>query len=150
MTDIAIEDLISHREPMSFLSRFIKAEGEKAVCEVDITPESAFYEPSLRGVPSYIGIEYIAQTIAAFAGMNARRAQREVKIGFLLGTRKLKLHESLFKLNSTCVIHVEQMYMDESGLAVFDARIDCDEQLMVEGTVNVFQPENTEEFLETK
>ena len=42
-------------------------------------------------LPATMGMEIMAQAIGAFAGIQALSAGEEVKLGFLLGTRKLNL-----------------------------------------------------------
>jgi len=148
VSDISLDQLISHRAPMSLLSRFVSADNDSAVCEVEIKKSSAFFDLSRGGVPTYIGIEYIAQTIATFAGALAMKSGEEVKIGFLLGTRKLSLNESYFKVDKTYRVNVKQLYLEDSGLAVFETTVSDADKVIVSGNINTFQPENVKQFLE--
>ncbi len=72
---------------------------------VRIGEDSMFYEAP-HGVPSYFGIEYIAQTVAAHAGLRALRRGEPVRVGFLLGTREYKCAESWFRLGAQLTIDV--------------------------------------------
>ena len=62
----------------------MKSPTQSTVC---IGEDSMFFEPP-HGVPGYVGLEYIAQTIAAHGGLRARAVGEPVRIGFLLGTRR--------------------------------------------------------------
>lgn len=140
----AIEQVLPHAHPMILLSRFIEAGTDYAVCEVDISPQSAFYQPEFGAVPAYAGIEYMAQTIAAYAGANALQQGEKVKVGFLLGCRKYSPDVSQFKQGSVLRVKASKLVMDESGLSVFDCQISIEGQTVVTANLNVFQPEQSE------
>jgi predicted hotdog family 3-hydroxylacyl-ACP dehydratase len=61
------------------------------ITETHIRPDSAYFDRQLNGVPNYVGIEYMAQSIAALAGVEARLDHEGIRVGFLLGTRKLQM-----------------------------------------------------------
>ena len=86
-SDCTIADLVPHSGKMSLLDRLVEASSEHAISELTIGPDSLFFEPG-QGVPAWIGIEYMAQTIAAFSGFVAKQKQEAVKIGLLVGCRK--------------------------------------------------------------
>ncbi|GHF97092.1 ApeP family dehydratase [Thalassotalea marina] len=147
MKNYAIEEVIAHREPMILLSRLTHYTADSATCEVDILPTSPFYQEQLQGVPSYIGIEYMAQTIAAFAGANALDKDKKIDIGFLLGSRKYQTFQPAFELGESYQVHVEELYRDDSGLTVFECKIERENQVIAQAKVNAFQPENPIAFL---
>lgn len=147
MIDCAMEDLIAHRQPMILISRLVKREGLKAVCEVDINESSLFYQQDIDGVATYIGIEYMAQSIAAYAGDKALAQGKGIDIGFLLGSRKYQTFTSIFKSNTTYQITVEELYQEENGLSVFMCEIYLGNDLIAQAKINTFQPEDPEEFL---
>ena len=65
-----IVELVPHRPPMLLLDRVLSYDGECVVCETVLGPDSPFVEQG--HVPAVVGIEYMAQTIAAGAGLSAR------------------------------------------------------------------------------
>ena len=58
-----IEQLLPHRPPMILIDRLVWTNGVATVCEVTIGPHSMFIQAV--GVPAFVGIEYMAQTVAA-------------------------------------------------------------------------------------
>jgi len=60
-----------------------------------ITREHPFFVEG-RGVPTWAGIELMAQAIAAHAGLSGRRAQRPPRNGMLLGTRRYQTEAPYF------------------------------------------------------
>jgi len=148
MNNYKIEDVLSHREPMILLDALSDYDENTCTCCVKITPKSPFYDKNKEGVPSYIGCEYMAQAIAAYAGAAALDKNNKIKIGFLLGSRKYKTFRPIFKNNNQLKIKVEKLYQEDSGLSVFECEI-TDEQshLLAQAKINVFQPNNPEQFL---
>ncbi|MCH1931077.1 hotdog family protein [Shewanella sp. A25] len=147
-----IADFIPHREPMILIDRIIAHEADSLKTEVTITPNSAYFDDARQAVPNYVGIEYMAQSIAALAGVEAKLREDKIRVGFLLGSRKLALHVEQFKLGQTYVTQVKRLYQEESGLAVFDCQIylksaDSEPQLVAEANVNVFQPQDTQAYI---
>lgn len=140
---ITVEEVVPHAPPMVLLDRIVHYEGMVLVAEVTITPDSMFYRSELGGVPSWVGIEYMAQAISALSGLRAKERNQSVKLGFLLGTRKLLLPRNLLKCGALCQIHVKQLLWDDSGLANFECRILCGDEVCVEARVNVYQTAET-------
>ncbi len=69
-----------------------------------------FYESPV-GVPSYVGIEYIAQTVAAHAGMAALEKGELVRVGFLLGTRRYACRVPYFPLGALLTVRVRPIFL---------------------------------------
>ncbi len=148
MNKYSIESVAAHTEPMILLDSLDRYGEKTCVCRVNITEQSAFYDFENQGVASYIGSEYMAQTIAAYAGAHALDENREVKIGFLLGSRSYKTSSPYFKLNEQIIISIEELYKENSGLSVFGCEIhDVDGNILANANINVFQPTNPQEFL---
>jgi len=148
MNKYSIEDVLPHRAPMILIDSLESYESDCCICQVTITQESPFYDYKLAGVPSYIGSEYMAQAIAAFAGANALDNKHKVKIGFLLGSRKYKTFKPTFLLNTRLTIKIKELYQEESGLSVFECEInDQTQSLIAQANINVFQPDDAEAFI---
>ena len=58
-------------------------------------PDNPYFVPGL-GVPVWVGIELMAQAIAAHAGLGARREQKPPRAGMLLGTRRFEASAAYF------------------------------------------------------
>jgi len=147
MNNYKIEHVVPHSAPMILLNRLNGYTDESGCCEVDISPDSPFYDESLRGVASYIGCEYMAQAIAAYAGALAKDRGDAVQIGFLIGTRKYKTYAPVFNNGSTLTVSVARLYQEESGLSVFECQIHDAETLLAEAKINVFQPQDPMQFI---
>ena len=137
-----ITELIPHRGQMVFIDELLHFEEPKACCTVTIREDLFFYDDQQAAIPSYIGIEYIAQSIAAYSGARSRHQQQSARIGYLLGSRRFEPTVEWFRLGQQLLIEVEEMVMDSSGLGVFDCCIRIEDKVVVRANVSVFQPED--------
>ncbi len=145
---IDVESFLPHQRPMVLIDKIIDSQADQLTAQVTITPQSPYFDEQRQGVPNYVGIEYMAQTIAALAGVEAKRQQAPIKVGFLLGSRKLVFQTPTFKLNQSYQITVLRLYQEESGLAVFDCKIELENQIVASANVNVYQPQDTQTYLQ--
>ncbi|MEN3297402.1 MAG: 3-oxoacyl-[acyl-carrier-protein] synthase [Burkholderiales bacterium] len=140
-----IRTLLPHSGAMVLLDRVVSADEESLCAEVRIRPDSMFC--GTDGVGAWVGIEYMAQTVAAHAGHLARLRGEPVKIGFLLGSRRYQCTRSMFTIGGILRVHVRRELQAENGLASFECWIDAQEERIATATVTVFQPDNANDFL---
>jgi len=143
-----IGELVPHSGAMVLLDRVLSADAENLCAEVAIHAGSVFYDAPSAGVGSWVGIEYMAQAIAAHAGYLARLAGAPVKIGFLLGARRYEAQLPLFVDGSVLQVHVQQALQGENGLGAFECRIEMAGAVLAQATITVFQPEDAKQFLQ--
>ncbi|MBB1437868.1 hotdog family protein [Shewanella sp. SG41-4] len=143
-----IGTFIPHRAPMILIDNILEHRLDCLITETHISPKSAYFDAKLDGVPNYVGIEYMAQSIAALAGVEALLCDEAILVGFLLGTRKLQMHIDTFTLGESYRTQVTRLYQEESGLAVFDCQIYHHQTLVATANVNVFQPKDTQAYID--
>jgi len=141
-----IRSLLPHTGPMVLLDRVISVDEDSLLAEVCIRAGSLFCGGN--GVGAWVGIEYMAQAIGAWAGYNAKLRGEPVKLGFLLGTRRYECRRPIFLLGSALRVHVQRLFQNENGLGSFECAIDNEEGRVATATVTVFQPINVDDFLE--
>src|SRR4051812_17498745 len=81
-----VEALIPHRAGMRLIDRVLSVDGDHVVAEVDVPFDGLFVRDGQ--VPAWIGIEYMAQAVSAWAGARARGHGGAPRPGLLLGTRR--------------------------------------------------------------
>lgn len=145
-TALQVADLVPHRGTMSWLDRVISVDTERVVAEADVGEDSLF----LRGgqLDVWIGIEYMAQAIAAWAGHRARREGRSVTLGFLVGTRRYDVFRQSFKPGECLRIEAGCELMADNGLGMFACRILVGGELAASANLSVFEPPGGEAFLD--
>jgi len=120
---------------------------ESATCWLDINELSAFYQIDKSAVPAYIGIEYMAQSIAAFAGAKALEQGKAVQVGFLLGSRKYQQRQNYFNKGSHLKVKIVELHKEPSGLGVYSCEILHQEDMIASAQVNVFLPPDPQDFV---
>lgn len=141
----SVAELVPHSERMSLLTRIVGYGDGWLSAEVDIKADSMFSDR--LGVPSWVGLEYLAQAIAAYAGLQERQHGGSPKLGFLLGTRKYTSSKEYFAIGSTLTIKVIENLQADNGLGTFDCTLNSSDDCEASARLNVFQPENADEFL---
>ena len=144
---IDVEQLLPHSGDMVLIDEMLDYGDDFGVSRVKVDAASKFYEGDINGIHAAIGLEWMAQTIAAIAGIEALKNGRPVQVGFLLGTRKYEPTKNVFKLDEEFIIHVKKLYREENGLGAFQCTIHEDDQLIADAKLNVFAPDNVEKFL---
>lgn len=145
MNNYPIEQVLPHSAPMILIDSLQSYDEESGVCTVTIKPTSLFFDNDKQAVPSYIGVEYMAQAIAAFAGANALDEGGTVEIGYLLGSRKYQPSTAWFEVGSELSISVQRLYEEESGLRVFQCRITHQDKTLADAKINVFLPQQAKQ-----
>jgi predicted hotdog family 3-hydroxylacyl-ACP dehydratase len=136
----AAGELVRHSGTMLLIGRLTEASETHAVSEVAIDEGSTFYREG-RGVPAYVGLEYMAQTIAAYDGVERRRTGKPPEIGFLLGTRRFEASRPWFEAGETLRIRVDMTFND-NGMAAFDGVITVANEERARASINVYRPES--------
>ena len=147
LAHLDVAEFIPHRAPMILIDSLLEHQTDTLLTDVYISAQSAYFDPATQSVPNYVGIEYMAQSIAALAGIEAKAKQEPIKIGFLLGTRKLKLDIKAYKHGEHYHTRVTRLYQEDSGLAVFDCQILHNNEVVAKANVNVFQPQDTQAYI---
>src|SRR4051812_20202560 len=119
-SSIPLADLLPHGAEMTVIDRLVAYDEGKSIAIVDVRPESLFFENG--GVPAWVGLEYMAQAVAAHAGFAARLRGEPPSVGFLLGTRSYQSRVAAFPSGSRLTIEVEPLSLD-ANLGAFHCTI---------------------------
>ena len=142
----SMAELLPHAGEMILLNAVLHCDDEQIV--VTALPTASTILVDDQGVlPAWTGIEYMAQAIACFAGVHERVHGRPPKVGFLLGTRSYDSKVAAFALNQTLRISATKQYQEANGLGAFQCRIENDTGVLVEASINVFEPPELEKYL---
>lgn len=147
MIDYDIAEILPHNPPMIVIDKVIdyNLEEKWLISQVEIKEKSIFFDKSIDGISSSVGIEFMAQTIGCYAFFN--NGCKSAKIGFLLGSRLYNTGIEYFKNNEVYTVKVKEIFTDEQIVA-FDCIIyDKDEEEVASATVNVYQSDDAERLL---
>ena len=133
-----IDSCVPHRGAMKLVDRLVQADEAGAVVEVDVPLDGLFVRDG--AVPAWVGIEYMAQAVSAWAGARALRGGGQPRIGFLLGTRRYEARCADFPGGRTLRVQARCEMMADNGLGMFDCRIHLDGREVAAGRLSVFEP----------
>jgi predicted hotdog family 3-hydroxylacyl-ACP dehydratase len=143
---IPLDELISHRAPMQLIDRIVEISETHAIAQTGIRADSLFFSPG-RGVPAYVGLEIMAQTIAAIDGMARRNAGQPPKIGFLLGCRRYTVAHEMFEENDLLTTFATMVFTD-GAMFSFDCRIERAGEEIAKASLNVYAPSDPQTLLQ--
>ncbi|GJG95375.1 hotdog family protein [Cupriavidus pauculus] len=141
-----IGELVPHAGAMRLVDELLEADATHAVARATVRPTQLFVDEA--GMPAWIGIEYMAQTIAAWAGMRARETGNKPVPGFLLGTRRYACNTAAFAAGSVLTIHVQLEMAGDDGMSMFACTLAQDGNEVARATVSVYAPADAQAFLE--
>lgn len=133
-----LEDIVPHRAPMLLIDRIVQNSKEELVAEVRIHEKTFGYEKN--SVPAWFGIEYMAQAIAAYNGVNFGIPGRKPEIGFLVGVRAYQVSVEAFPLHSVVRVAVKPNFIiDNAG--TFDCKIILDNKVIGSAVITTYKPD---------
>lgn len=140
-----VDELIAHSGDKILLDRIVGYDDECLTAVATVKSNSVYLKGDSE--PSWMGLEYMSQAVAAFAGIRARKVNDEPKIGMLIGTRRYQSSLLTFPVGLQLTIESKVLLEDENGLCVFQCAMISDE-VIAEANLNVYQPPNIQQYLE--
>ncbi|HET8553656.1 MAG TPA: 3-hydroxylacyl-ACP dehydratase [Rhodanobacteraceae bacterium] len=131
-------ELLPHTGSAVLIDEILEDDDDGIVAAAAITAAHPFFVAG-RGVPVWVGIELMAQAIAAHSGLVGRRAQRTPRRGMLLGTRRYQGHTPWFAEGARLSIHAAVTFGQEGGMAACACRIDSDGKVLAEATIIIIE-----------
>ncbi|MCG8312891.1 MAG: 3-hydroxylacyl-ACP dehydratase [Pseudomonadales bacterium] len=139
-----MEELLPHSGHMVLIDSVVSYQENAIEVEKTIKPDEVFVENGR--VQGWVAIEYIAQAIGAYAGIQSKLAGQPVNVGLLIGTRKFSSEFSQFSVGDQLRITAEQIHREDSGLCVFACEVKAPQGKMT-ANLNVFVPEDIDAFM---
>jgi predicted hotdog family 3-hydroxylacyl-ACP dehydratase/3-hydroxymyristoyl/3-hydroxydecanoyl-(acyl carrier protein) dehydratase len=141
-----IREIVPHDGPMLLIGEVIKHLPEITVCRVNVDRSRLFVRPDGR-VPAWVGLEYMAQCVAAHGGLVAHGMGDAPRPGLFLGTRNVQLAVDFFESDEVLTVSARHLRGD-LGLASFACRVDRPgaERPLLEGNLSVYVVERIEEL----
>lgn len=144
--DLPAEDLLPHRPPMLLIDRALEADDDTITASAHIRADSIFVEDGQ--LPAWCLLEYMAQTMGLWACWQAKKAGLPPPVGFLLGTRSLKLFVDSISVDSELFFRASRIYASEEGLAQFDCETMLDGRVIASAKINAFQPKDATSLMD--
>ncbi|MGZ5000153.1 MAG: ApeP family dehydratase [Methylomonas sp.] len=134
--DFELAEVLPHSGQMIWLDTVVAFDDDALTAELVVREDDLLgYQNS---VPAWIGIEYMAQAIAAHSGIKSKLAGQPVRLGYLLGARRYNSNIGEIAVGIRLTVRVEKIMQDEQ-LGIFGCRI-FGENIEITARLSVYNP----------
>ncbi len=119
-----VTDLVPHAGPMVLIDEIVSFEAEGVHARATPRADGLFVASSWPSVPAWLGLEYLAQSIAAWSGFHEREARRSVKPGLLVGTRGFTSSTGQLPVGEQLDVVAERVVAGKGAISVFEGRVE--------------------------
>ncbi|WP_020208035.1 hypothetical protein [Gilvimarinus chinensis] len=144
-----IERYIPHRPPMRLVDNLVSETPQQVVTAFSVDRDHVFFDASVAGVPTWAGIEFMAQTAAVWLGLADERAGRAIAPAFLISTRHYTVTQPVFAVGESFQVAVE-VALQEEQIVSFNGRVyssDNAKGYLAEAVFSAFRPDDAEAYL---
>ncbi len=99
-----LREILPQKSRMALIDRLISLDKECALGEAEIDETNLFFDEELGGVPSWIALEMIAQTVAASAAVMAEKTTE----GMVLSVNNYSANVPIFRCGDVLEIMVKE------------------------------------------
>lgn len=140
---LAAADVVPHSSRMLLLDTILSADATSLTAEARVRDDNPFARDGAVG--AWIGVEYMAQAIAAFEGCRAREHGAGPKVGFLIGSRHYSCSAPAFPVGTSLEVRIVRQW-EEGGLGLFEGTLRGG-AITAEASISVYQPDDARAFL---
>jgi predicted hotdog family 3-hydroxylacyl-ACP dehydratase len=150
----SIETILPHRGTMLLLDGVSACTDETLSAYASVHAD-AWYADADGAMPAWIGIELMAQAIAAHVALLAMRAGGQARPGVLLGSRRYEAHVPVFARGARLRIEAKELLRGEEGHGAYECSIHHDHEhdqnrgsvCFAEAVIKVYQPADFQSFI---
>lgn len=146
MIDWPIASLLPHAGDMILLDEVLDFGDEDIRTRLTVRPGGLFNEAD-GSLPAWVGVELMAQSVAAYAGCQARSRGEPVELGFLLGTRQYQCDVASFPVGAQLTVHAIRTLQDDNGMGVFECHLEGP-GIKALARLTVFRPPEVASYLQ--
>ncbi|WP_278396383.1 hotdog family protein [Stutzerimonas kunmingensis] len=146
MIDWPIAELLPHAGDMILLDGVERFDDDNVETVLQVRADGLLNTAD-GSLPAWVGVEIMAQSVAAFAGCHARQAGQPVELGFLLGTRSYQCNVEAFPAGADLRVRAHRSLQDDNGMGVFECHLDGP-GIHAEARLNVFRPPEVASYLQ--
>jgi predicted hotdog family 3-hydroxylacyl-ACP dehydratase len=133
---------------MVLLDRVLEVGDSHIFVELKVREDKLFSSPD-HSVPAWLGLEYMAQAIAAYSGYQRKCRGEAIGLGFLLGTRYFECSVGSFPSGARLTVKAEKIIEAANDMSVFDCLLEGP-NISARSKLNVLLPQDSQKFLAGK
>jgi predicted hotdog family 3-hydroxylacyl-ACP dehydratase len=127
---------------MVLVDRLIEATDDSVVCEVSISPDSAY--ATANSVPNIVVLECMAQAVSVFVGLSNRREGKPIRDGYLVGINNAQFDVDGFAIGAKLRVSAKRTW-GSAHFASFECKTTVDDTEAASATLNVYQVRQVED-----
>jgi len=143
-----VEALLPQSKAMVLLDKVVEAGEGHIVVELTVRDDGLFSSAD-HTVPAWVGLEYMAQAIAAFSGYHRKCRGEAIGLGLLLGTRHYQSSVGSFPCGTLLRVRADKIIEAANEMSVFGCVIEAD-AIRADAKINVLLPQDSKKFLAGK
>ena len=121
---------------MLLLDEVVAWDDAHTECRVFLRDDSPFVASGR--VASTLAIEYMAQCIAVFVGMEAYLRGEAIPLGFLVGARDISLPPDGFRVGDELSVQAAPIWGGQT-IGSFECKVERGGEVMARGSLNVYR-----------
>ena len=147
-----VADLLPQSGAMMLIDAVKRIDDHSISSQIKVRDDGLFSLPN-QTVPAWVGIEYVAQTIAAFSGYHCLKRGEPIRLGLLLGTRHFECQHSDYRCGTLLNVHATKIIESANDMCVFDSTIEIANTdasvpvLSASAKINLLLPRDLNAFL---
>lgn len=130
---------------MSLLDAVVAAGEGEIRCSLTVASDGLFDREG--EVPAWLGLEYMAQAVAALAGWEARQRGQPPAVGFLLGSRQFTTSAGTFPCGARLDVSASRLMQADNGTASFHCELQG-QGINQSARLTVYVPRDLTHYLE--
>lgn len=134
----SIEDLVPHGLPIRMLEELVEYHEGSATCRMTVRMDTPLVQDA--GLSSVVTLEILAQAVAACLGYEAFLDGDGVRVGMLVGVRKMELHEPWIPVGAELRVTVTRL-RGTSDVSTFEGVARVGEQRIATANMTLFHAE---------
>ncbi len=116
-------DILVHAAPMIWLRSVEWHDARETGCRVAVADLGAFRDPD-GGVGAHVALEWMAQCVAAHAGLERRARGEAPCLGLLLGSKRVRFARAAYTGRESFRVVAVRSWGGDQGAASFDCRVE--------------------------
>src|SRR3954463_1097218 len=140
-----VEEVVPHRGSLCPPASIDGYGTDWLRASVTTRPATAFATEA--GIPGWVGIEYMAQTAAAFGGIEQVQRGERPSIGLLIGARYYRSMVDLIPFGTRVTVLVTLAMRDAADFAAYDCTVDSESSRLAECTLKAYRPRDLTPYL---
>lgn len=142
-----VAELLPQSKQMVLLDKVLCADDASILVQLTVRDDGLF--STHQQVPAWLGMEYMAQAVAAFSGYHRKRNGLDIDLGFLLGTRHYQCSVGHFLCGTRLNVRAEKIIEAANDMVVFDCLLQG-ENIEARAKLNLLMPQDSTKFLNHK